>query len=141
MREVSVDSLQQQVCTLWGESQEFRVFLRGGGSPTHASDIDWGTLWGLSVPGPLLFFLALLCRRRLSLSCQVALSLMDGLSEGEEGGVLSIDLSYPSPPSPHVHLISPSPYPSASPILVLLSFLGPLWNCQGLATMLAAPWR
>ena len=36
VREVSIDSLQQQVRTFWGESQEVCVFLWGGGIPPHA---------------------------------------------------------------------------------------------------------
>ena len=42
MQEVCIDSLQQQVRTIWVESQEVFVFLWGGGVPLHAWDLDWG---------------------------------------------------------------------------------------------------
>ena len=65
VREVSIDSLQQQVRTFWGEFREVCVFLWGGGVPPHASDLDRGPPWGLSVPGPLLFLLIVLFHRLL----------------------------------------------------------------------------
>ena len=42
MQEVSIDSLQQQVRTFWGESWEVRVFFWRGGILPHASDLDRG---------------------------------------------------------------------------------------------------
>ena len=74
MQEVSIDSLQQQVRTLWGESREVRVFLWGGGIPPHTIDLNRGLPWGLSAPASLLF---LLCYRLLSLSGRVAVPFPD----------------------------------------------------------------
>ena len=56
MREVYIDSLQQQVRTLWEESQEVCVFLWGGDVPPHAWDLDWDPPWGISVLLLSLFF-------------------------------------------------------------------------------------
>ena len=119
MREVSIDSLQQQVLTFRGESQEVRIFLWGGGFPTHTSDLDRPPPWGLSVSVPLLilhfFFLFLLCRFLLSLSGRIALPELDISTAVEGGGGLgcSLLLLLPSPP---LLLLSPSPLRNLLPL-------------------------
>ena len=52
MQEVSIDSLQQQVCTFWGESWEVRVFLWGRGMPPPPTRITY-TFPPLEVSPPL----------------------------------------------------------------------------------------
>ena len=82
MREVSIDSLQQQVRTLWGESWEVLVFLWGGGVSPHASDLDQGAPWGLSVSVLLLILLFLLLYCVLSLSGRMELPMLTRTSAG-----------------------------------------------------------
>ena len=147
MQEASIDSLQQQVRTFWGEFFEFRIFLWGGGIPPHVSDLNWGPVgsfrllllyllppWA-TAPSPLLCF-----QPDGSPFWPVApLSACCWLCGGGGGGVA---LSFPSPPSPPVHLpsstplASTAPTPSPSDLLGLLSL-----GCRSLATMWAAPWR
>ena len=117
MREVSIDSQQQQVHTFWGESQEERVFLWGGSVPPHTSDLNRGPPWGLSVPSSALFCpLGLLLCPILLVSGQMALSAPAVGSAG--GGVLCAALSSPPPllclsPSPPLPLLPLPPRPLA----------------------------
>ena len=141
VREVSIDSLQQQVRTFRGESQEVCVFLWGGGIPPHVWDLDWGPPWGLS--GLLLSLvcplgLLLLQRFRSCRTGRFALPMPDAASAGGWGGVLCVVLSFPpipSPPLPRPVSAPPSsPSPSPGP-----SGLGLLQQIRGLATMWATP--
>ena len=116
MREVSIDSLQQQVRTFWVESWEVHVFLWGGCVPPVQVTLTAPPPWGLSVHFSLLFFrffhFILLCRlllrcRFISLSGQMVVPSLAGCSVGKLG-VSSVALSLPSPPSPPI----PSPLPT-----------------------------
>ena len=144
MREVSIDSLQQQVRTFWGEYLEVRVFLWGGGIPPHASDLNWGPPWGLTV-----LLLLIICPIGLLLLCgtfglcagRLALPAPDATSAGGGDG-LWVFLSFPflPPPSPPLPRPVAAP-PSASSSSPGPSGLGLLRKSWGLATMWAAPRR
>ena len=120
MWEVSIDSLQQQVCMFRGEYWEVCIFLWGGGATTHASGLDRAPPWGLSVPASLILLLCrlLLCRRLLSLYGLMTLSLSSGSSAGEGEGVIVCTLLtlYPLPSCPRIlslpsGLCHPVPWP------------------------------
>ena len=134
MQEVSIDLLQQQVRTFWVESWEVRVFLWGGGIPPHASDLNRGPPWGLSVPSSSNFFpLGLLLRLLSSIFSRMALpsgQLVRSLSaDGSAGGegVLYVSLSFPSPLSPPFPISSSTPPSSTAPTPSSLDLLGFLW--------------
>ena len=98
MREVSIDSLQQQVCTFWVEYQEVCVFLWEGGIPPHALDLDWDPPWGLfvlvlSLLCPLGILLLYLFRSRRT--GRLDLPVTAAASAGGGGGCCG--LSSPSP--------------------------------------------
>ena len=85
-----------------------RFPLEGGGVSPYASDLERGPPWDLSVPVSLLILLCrllfllcrlLLCRLLLSLSFRTSFPVSDGFSAGG-WGMSSVELSFPSPPSP-----------------------------------------
>ena len=129
MQEVSIESLQQQVRTIWGESREVRVFLWGGGVPPHASDLDRGLQWGLSVSVSPLFVLFLLlcglliCPLLLSLSCRTAVPLLDGCSTGV--GVVGCAIITLSP-FPSCPCLLSLPFGICRPVPWPLGYVGPV---------------
>ena len=114
MREVSIDSLQQQLPTFWVESWEVCVFLWGSGVPSMRVTLAGVPRW----VSPSLFSLSSFSRAP-SPSPPLLLWPDGPLIAcwwicGGGGGVSCDSLAFPSPPSPPVP-VSYSPDPTTTP--------------------------
>ena len=144
MREVSIDYLQQQVRTFWGESQEVCIFLWGRWHLPPRIGPRLGPPLGSLRPCTLP---PLPPRAPAPLTRPLPPHWPDGLPCAGcgfcRGGVgLWVFLSFPFPPPPSPPFPWPvAALPSSSSLSPGPSGLDLLRKSRGFATMWAAPWR